>query len=727
MRLGQTLGVAELVTLFSARGPEVAAIAELADELRRDAVGDDVTFVRNRNINYTNVCTFKCRFCGFSKGPLSLNLRGTPYLLTLDDIAERTAEAWAAGATEVCLQVAATTPTMVAQAAVEAARWALDADISWCGFLQGDTLVMGAYSGFRNPGIADVWSLGLGQGIGGRVAAEGRTITIRDYLRDPRRVPVMKKVIDDEGIRGVICAPLVSDPLLPAGSILGVLYVAVRRPNTFSRRECELVSALARDTGVRLAAVYREAALAQERDETREHNEALEQRLRILADLADTYADTGELASGLRVLAAHMGGGVALVDQSGTMLGKANDIVGDAQASVAVQSGSVELGRMEVSRDRPFDRGDLELLDHARRIVTLELLRERSTLEAELRLHGELLDDLLHGNVPDEAAIVRRAALLGFDIRQPAFVACLGVHVGRPAEHIGADTKRLGGQAGLADRVAHDVVVDVEHELLVHRQRERQGQLRVVTEEVGPDVRFAVVVDEVPPVPLVKGEQQVDLLGGVFRHRDDEGGARLVQVPLPGAHQLVGDAPAEVECAALVAERDEPFAVPLEDLVVVLLGLDLDRLLPFPARIPEVETVVVDDEEVDLRVVAGPRDRAAGHAEERGHVGLRGQVHGDRPVGAAGGPHDERLFDLAERLGLVLRNELAGSLGHQLGPPGHRMDLLHAGFDGEALAHPAGPHAGEQLEETGGPLERLHQLLVLLPGDGSRSPLSVFQ
>jgi FO synthase len=60
--------------------------------------------VHNRNINYTNVCTFKCRFCGFSKGPLSLNLRGTPYNLTLDDIKERVAEAAALGATEVCLQ-----------------------------------------------------------------------------------------------------------------------------------------------------------------------------------------------------------------------------------------------------------------------------------------------------------------------------------------------------------------------------------------------------------------------------------------------------------------------------------------------------------------------------------------------------------------------------------------------------------------------------------------------
>jgi 7,8-didemethyl-8-hydroxy-5-deazariboflavin synthase CofH subunit/7,8-didemethyl-8-hydroxy-5-deazariboflavin synthase CofG subunit len=104
IELGHELGEDELVTLFSARGPEVVAVASLADRLRRRAVGDRVTWVANRNINYTNVCTFKCRFCGFSKGPLSLNLRGNPYLLTLDDIAERAAEAQSLGATEVCLQ-----------------------------------------------------------------------------------------------------------------------------------------------------------------------------------------------------------------------------------------------------------------------------------------------------------------------------------------------------------------------------------------------------------------------------------------------------------------------------------------------------------------------------------------------------------------------------------------------------------------------------------------------
>jgi 7,8-didemethyl-8-hydroxy-5-deazariboflavin synthase CofH subunit/7,8-didemethyl-8-hydroxy-5-deazariboflavin synthase CofG subunit len=102
--MGHEVGVDEITTLFGARGSEVAAVCEVADDLRRRTVGDTVTYVRNRNINYTNVCTFKCRFCGFSKGPLSLNLRGTPYLLTLDDIRHRVLEAVEVGATEVCLQ-----------------------------------------------------------------------------------------------------------------------------------------------------------------------------------------------------------------------------------------------------------------------------------------------------------------------------------------------------------------------------------------------------------------------------------------------------------------------------------------------------------------------------------------------------------------------------------------------------------------------------------------------
>ena len=101
---GEEVGVDEIVTLLGARGPEVAHVAAVADELRRATIGDVVTFVRTRNINYTNICTFKCRFCAFSKGPVSLNLRGTPYLLELEEIQRRVVEAVDCGATEVCLQ-----------------------------------------------------------------------------------------------------------------------------------------------------------------------------------------------------------------------------------------------------------------------------------------------------------------------------------------------------------------------------------------------------------------------------------------------------------------------------------------------------------------------------------------------------------------------------------------------------------------------------------------------
>jgi FO synthase len=90
--------------LFRARGRDLAAVVAAADALRREVCGDTVTYVVTRNINYTNVCYFRCGFCAFSKGKLAANLRGEPYLVPLDEIVRRSEEAWARGGTEVCLQ-----------------------------------------------------------------------------------------------------------------------------------------------------------------------------------------------------------------------------------------------------------------------------------------------------------------------------------------------------------------------------------------------------------------------------------------------------------------------------------------------------------------------------------------------------------------------------------------------------------------------------------------------
>ncbi len=94
----------EIVRLFEARGEELHRVFAAADALRRDVNGDDVTYVVTRNVNYTNVCYFRCGFCAFSKGRLAANLRGKPYLVPVDEIVRRGQEAWDRGAVEICLQ-----------------------------------------------------------------------------------------------------------------------------------------------------------------------------------------------------------------------------------------------------------------------------------------------------------------------------------------------------------------------------------------------------------------------------------------------------------------------------------------------------------------------------------------------------------------------------------------------------------------------------------------------
>jgi FO synthase len=101
---GETLGEAEIVRLFAAGGADFDAVCRAADRLRQRVNGDEVSYVVTRNINYTNVCYFRCQFCAFSKGKLSENLRGRPYDLDLAEIQRRVEEAWDRGATEVCLQ-----------------------------------------------------------------------------------------------------------------------------------------------------------------------------------------------------------------------------------------------------------------------------------------------------------------------------------------------------------------------------------------------------------------------------------------------------------------------------------------------------------------------------------------------------------------------------------------------------------------------------------------------
>ena len=101
---GEELGEDEIVRLFSARGEDAHRVFAAADRLRREVCGDEVTYVVTRNVNYTNVCYFRCGFCAFSKGKLAEDLRGKPYLVPVEEIARRAQEAWERGGVEICLQ-----------------------------------------------------------------------------------------------------------------------------------------------------------------------------------------------------------------------------------------------------------------------------------------------------------------------------------------------------------------------------------------------------------------------------------------------------------------------------------------------------------------------------------------------------------------------------------------------------------------------------------------------
>jgi FO synthase len=101
---GEMRTAAEIVRLLQARGSEIGAVIDAADALRSRVSGNIVRYVVNRNINYTNICEYRCTFCAFSKGKTSEFLRGKPYNVSLEEVARRASEAWHRGATEICMQ-----------------------------------------------------------------------------------------------------------------------------------------------------------------------------------------------------------------------------------------------------------------------------------------------------------------------------------------------------------------------------------------------------------------------------------------------------------------------------------------------------------------------------------------------------------------------------------------------------------------------------------------------
>jgi FO synthase len=98
------LEAGEIAQLFGARGEDFLAVCDAADRARAQTCGDTVSYVVNRNINYTNICGYRCRFCAFAKGRKNTEQSEAPYVKGPAEVARLAREAWERGATEVCLQ-----------------------------------------------------------------------------------------------------------------------------------------------------------------------------------------------------------------------------------------------------------------------------------------------------------------------------------------------------------------------------------------------------------------------------------------------------------------------------------------------------------------------------------------------------------------------------------------------------------------------------------------------
>jgi sugar diacid utilization regulator/putative methionine-R-sulfoxide reductase with GAF domain len=348
----------------------------------------------------------------------------------------------------------ANAPEAVAAFAVAAVRQATGAEVSWCGLLHETVLTMAAHSGLRTVRMANEWTLPMGVGIGGRVAAEGRALWVRDYRHDPRRAPTQKTMIDEEGIRAAMCAPLT-----PGGRVVGVLYAARREAFDWTPNEVALLTEIAADCGLAIGRLRR-------RQRTSSGAEgggtAVDAMLELQSDLADVLSAAGDLTSGVILLHRRFGLPVDLVDADGQSLIGAAPIDVPIRFRAALPGRSGE--RLEVAGDRELTGDEQAAVRAAALMFGLQLRAMRAGVEAQRRTGRDLVEALI-ARSRDPQALRSDAALLGLDLNKPHHVVCLGAR--RNEMDPAVDAAPLSGAA--MDQLDRAVAASYPGSLTVNR------------------------------------------------------------------------------------------------------------------------------------------------------------------------------------------------------------------------------------------------------------------
>ncbi len=312
---------------------------------------------------------------------------------------------------EACLWVQeAETPAEVLRRANEAARLLLGTSCSYLAVREGAVLRLAAHSGFRNPETARRWLLPVGQGIGGRVVERGETLVVRDYRHDPRRERFSKSLIDAEGLRCSIAAPIRS-----GGEVVGVLYAAEHRLRRFSAAEVELHTLFARFVSAALTAAEARQALHRRLTGCEEVERRRAELRRLETEVAALLARESGLEAALGVVAGRLAATTFVRDRAGRTIARVGESEGE-ETLFPLDAGGRRLGLLGVARTPAPDEDERACLERVAHLVTVWLLRSQDLLHGEQGPGSRFLDDLLHGRLGDEDAVVRQAAMLGIDL-----------------------------------------------------------------------------------------------------------------------------------------------------------------------------------------------------------------------------------------------------------------------------------------------------------------------
>lgn len=328
--------------------------------------------------------------------------------------------------------LAANDATQALQIAVDHVVGALGCAVSWAGLTEGEYLVMGAHSGLISTEMSSAWRLKVGEGIGGRVAAERRPYMSRDYRHDSRRVPLMKRLIDNEGIQATLVVPL-----LMGDEALGVLYAAQRRPYPWAEEEQQVLDRIGQDLAIRLRQLDVDGRREQRvRVAEREYKRTLSAQ-RGCAVLAASLAAQEDSGAALDLLALKVGGLVELRNRDGRLLRSAGD-VGDGNPRVVWRRELQGTDGLTISIVDVLDLDEVAAatIELATGLFRLQFLRLREHERTVEQLHGEMLDQLLTGRIADPDSFRHRLLTMGFsaDEGQVVVIGSKSGDVGRESQ-----------------------------------------------------------------------------------------------------------------------------------------------------------------------------------------------------------------------------------------------------------------------------------------------------